>query len=179
MRQRLAKSVVVVGMMGAGKTAVGTVLARRLGVPFADSDLEIEKASNLTIAEIFAREGEAFFREKEEQVVMRLLDDNRRVLSLGGGAFLSPQIRAVVASRGISVWLRATVDVLWQRVRHKKTRPLLRTPDPRGTLARLTEERAPVYGLADVVVDTRADITAVETAGLVYEALAAREDVLA
>ena len=169
----------MVGMMGAGKTAVGSALARRLGVPFTDSDAEIERAANLTIAEIFAREGEGFFRRKEEQVVARLLGGRAGVLSLGGGAFLSPAIRETVRRQGVSVWLRATVDVLWNRVRHKKTRPLLSTPDPRGTLARLVAERAPVYALADVTIDARAELTAAETAGLVHDALAARTDVLA
>ena len=169
----------MVGMMGAGKTAVGTVLARRLGVPFTDSDAEIEKAANLSIAEIFAREGEPFFREKEEQVVARLLAGRAGVLSIGGGAFLSPRIRAMVGSRGISVWLRATVDVLWQRVRHKRTRPLLRTADPRGTLARLAAERDPIYGQADIIVDTLADFSPQQTADLVHAALSQRADVLA
>ncbi len=179
MRQPLEKTIVMIGMMGAGKTAVGQALARRLDVPFTDSDEEIERAANLSIGEIFARDGEAFFRRKEAQVIARLLEEQRGVLSVGGGAFLSGETRDLIRRQGVSVWLRATLDVLWPRVRRKPTRPLLRTPDPKDTLARLIEERAPVYALADVVVDTRADLTAAETAALVHEAVAARTDVLA
>jgi shikimate kinase len=179
LRQHLEKTIVMVGMMGAGKTAVGQALARRLNVPFTDSDSEIERAANLAISEIFARDGEAFFRQKESQVIARLLEGNHGVLSVGGGAFLSEDTRALIRRRAVSVWLRATVDVLWPRVKRKTTRPLLRTPDPRGTLARLIEEREPVYALADVIVDTRPDLTAAETAALVHEAVAARTDVLA
>jgi shikimate kinase len=179
LRQQLERSVVMVGMMGAGKSAVGLALARRLRVPFADSDTEIERAANLTIAEIFERDGETFFRRKETQVIERLLAGPRGVLSIGGGAFLVDENRRLIAARGVSVWLRATVDVLWPRVRRKSTRPLLRTADPRGTLVRLIEERGPVYALADLTVDTRADLSAAETAALVHDALLARTDVLA
>lgn len=169
----------MVGMMGAGKTAVGQALARRLGVPFTDSDQEIERASNQTISEIFARDGEAFFREKESQVIARLLEGRRGVLSIGGGAFLSESNRRVIRRNGISVWLRGSVDVLWPRVKRKTTRPLLKTADPRGTLARLVEERAPFYAEADIVIDTRPDLTAAETAALVHKAVAARSDAFA
>lgn len=169
----------MVGMMGAGKTAVGQALARRLGVPFTDSDQEIEKAANLTVAEIFARDGEAFFREKETQVIERLLHGRRGVLSVGGGAFLSEANRALIRRFGVSVWLRGSVEVLWPRVRRKTTRPLLKTPDPRGTLARLVAERAPIYALADITIETQAEYSAAETAALVHEAVAARTDVFA
>lgn len=169
----------MVGMMGAGKTAVGQALARRLQVPFVDSDEEIEQAANQSINEIFAREGEAFFREKETQVIGRLLEGRRGVLSVGGGAFLSERTRAAIREHGVSVWLRATAEVLWPRVRRRPKRPLLATPDPQGTLARLVAERAPVYALADIVVDTHADLSAADTAALVHEAVAARSDVLA
>jgi shikimate kinase len=179
LRQHLERSIVMVGMMGAGKTAVGQALARRLGVPFIDSDEEIERAANQSINEIFAREGEAFFREKEAQVISRLLEGRRGVLSVGGGAFLSERTRSAIRQHGVSVWLRATVDVLWPRVRRKPTRPLLKTPDPRGTLAHLVAERAPYYAMADVIVDTRSDLSAAETAALVHDAVAARSDVFA
>ena len=169
----------MVGMMGAGKTAVGQALARRLQVPFTDSDEEIEKAANLSINEIFARSGEVFFRKKEAQVIARLLLGRRGVLSVGGGAFLAEANRELIRSHGVSVWLRATVDVLWPRVRRKSNRPLLKTPDPRGTLTRLVAERAPIYGLADIVIDTGPDLSAAETAALVHAAVAARTDVLA
>ena len=168
---KLAKTVVLVGMMGAGKTAVGTALARMLGVPFLDSDEEIERAANRSIAEIFARDGESFFRDKEAQVIARLLDGAPAVLSTGGGAFLAERNRAAIAAKGVSVWLRADLDLLWQRVRHKTTRPLLRTPDPRRTLAELLEVRAPVYALAQVVVDSRPEFSVEDMAARVIAAL--------
>lgn len=155
---RLRKTVVMVGMMGAGKSAVGTALARLLNVPFLDSDEEIVKAANRTIAEIFARDGEAFFRQKEAQVIARLLRGPPCVLSTGGGAFMAEANRAEIARHGVSVWLRADVDLLWQRVRHKSTRPLLRTPNPKETLTELWKARTPVYALADVAVDSEPDL---------------------
>lgn len=178
MKVRLKKTVVLVGMMGAGKTAVGTALSRALGVPFLDSDEEIERAANMSVAEIFERDGEPFFREKEAQVLRRLLDAQPCVLSTGGGAFLAERNRRTIADKGVSVWLRADPELLWQRVRHKPTRPLLRTPDPKGTLIRLLEARAPFYGLAEIVVDAQPEYSVDEMAGKVLEALAARPDVL-
>lgn len=176
---RLRKTVVLVGMMGAGKTAVGTALARLLGVPFLDSDEEIEKAANRTVAEIFARDGEAFFREKEGQVLARLLSGRPCILSTGGGAFLAEANRRAIAEKGVAVWLRADLELLWNRVRHKSTRPLLRTPDPKATLRDLLAAREPVYALAGIVVDARPDYSIEDMAGKVVEALAARPDVLA
>jgi shikimate kinase len=155
---RLQKTVVLVGMMGSGKSAVGTALARLLAVPFVDSDDEIVKAANRSIAEIFARDGEPFFRQKEAQVIARLLRGAPCVLSTGGGAFMAEANRAEIAAHGVSVWLRADLDLLWQRVRHKTTRPLLRTPNPRETLAGLHAARTPVYALADVAVDAEPDL---------------------
>lgn len=176
---RLNKTIVLVGMMGAGKTAVGTQLARMLGVPFLDSDDEIARAADRTIAEIFERDGEAFFRLKESQVLARLLSGPPVVLSTGGGAFLAEENRQAIAEKGVSVWLRAELELLWQRVRHKATRPLLRTANPRATLRGLQEERAPVYGLADLVVDSRASYSVEDMAAKVREALTTRPDVLA
>jgi shikimate kinase len=175
---RLRKTVALVGMMGAGKTAIGTALARRLDVPFLDSDVEIERAANLTIAEIFERDGETFFRERETQVIGRLLDGPASVLSTGGGAFLRAENRALISARGVSLWLRADLDLLWSRVKHKTTRPLLRTEDPKGTLARLKAEREPVYALADLVVDAHANYSIDDMTGRVIEALAARPEIL-
>lgn len=153
MTTRLKKTVVLVGMMGAGKTAVGNALARALGVPFVDSDDEIEKAANMTVAEIFARDGEPFFRQKEAQVLERLLTGAPCVLSTGGGAYLSADNRATIARSGVAVWLKADLDLLWQRVRHKNTRPLLRTADPKETLRSLLEARTPAYSQAEVTVE--------------------------
>ncbi len=178
MAWRLKKTIVLVGMMGAGKTAVGTQLARLLSVPFVDSDDEIEKAANMTIAEIFARDGEDFFRAKESQVLSRLLRGRPCVLSTGGGAFLAEANRNVISAEGLSVWLRADLDLLWQRVRAKATRPLLRTPNPRETLATLYEARVGIYALADMVVDARPDLSVEVMADKVLQAVTARSDVL-
>ncbi|MEI4486476.1 shikimate kinase [Frigidibacter sp. MR17.14] len=173
-KARLRKTVVLVGMMGAGKTAVGTSLARALGVPFLDSDEEIEKAANRSVAEIFARDGEPFFRAKESQVIQRLLTGRPCVLSTGGGAFVSAENRAAIAERGVAVWLRADLDTLWNRVRHKSTRPLLRTPDPKGTLAALLAAREPVYGQAQITVDSKAEGSIDEMTARVIDALNAQ-----
>lgn len=175
---RLKKTVVLVGMMGAGKTAVGTALARLLAVPFRDSDEEIVRAASRSIAEIFERDGEPFFRARETEVLGRLLRADPSVLSTGGGAFLSPANRALIHDQGISVWLRADLDLLWNRVRHKSTRPLLRTDNPRETLRALYEARLPAYAQADLTVDSAADLSVEDMARRVAEALKTRADVL-
>jgi shikimate kinase len=175
---RLGKTVVMVGMMGAGKTAVGTALARQLGVPFLDSDEEITRAANRSIAEIFERDGEPFFRARETEVIGRLLRGTPCVLSTGGGAFLSAANRQLIHDVGVSVWLRADLDLLWQRVRHKTTRPLLRTPNPRETLRELYEARMPFYAEADLVVDSTPDLSVEDMATRVRQALLTRPDVL-
>lgn len=175
---RLKKTVVMVGMMGAGKTAVGTALAQRLGVPFRDSDEEIVQAADRSIAEIFERDGEPFFRARETEVLHRLLIGAPCVLSTGGGAFLSEANRAMIHEVGVSVWLRADLDVLWQRVRHKNTRPLLRTANPRETLRGLYEARLPIYQQADITVTSESEFSVDEMAQRVVDALAARPDVL-
>lgn len=176
--RRLKKTVVMVGMMGAGKTAVGTAVARNLGVPFLDSDEEIVRAAQRSIAEIFERDGEPFFRARETEVLARLLRGAPCILSTGGGAFLSEINRKLVQEAGVSVWLRADLDLLWQRVRHKTTRPLLRTANPRETLRQLYEARVPLYSLADIAVDSAADLSIEEMAAKVVAALALRSDVL-
>lgn len=175
---RLKKTVVLVGMMGSGKTAVGGALARLLGVPFLDSDHEIVVAANLSIPEIFERYGEPFFREKETQIITRLLESGPSILSTGGGAFLAPENREIISRMGVAVWLRADLDLLWQRVRHKGTRPLLRTADPLATLRQLCESRGPVYARADLVADADAEYTIEEMADEVAAVLATRPDVL-
>jgi len=174
----LKKTVVLVGMMGSGKTAVGTAVSRLLKVPFLDSDAEIEAAANMTIAEIFERDGEPFFRDKETQVITRLLEQRRGILSTGGGAFLTERNRRIIADKGVAVWLRADPDLLWSRVRHKSTRPLLRTANPRQTLRKLCVAREPSYAEADLVVDARANYSIEDMANRVIEALATRPDVL-
>jgi shikimate kinase len=175
---RLAKTVVLVGMMGAGKTAVGTALARLLGTELRDSDEEIVRAASRSIAEIFERDGEPFFRARESEVIGRLLRGTPCVLSTGGGAFLSEANRQLIHDVGVSVWLRADLDLLWQRVRHKTTRPLLRTPNPRETLRQLYEARLPFYAKADLTVDSAADLSVEGMAGRVIQALTTRPDVL-
>ncbi|GAB5445872.1 MAG: shikimate kinase [Gymnodinialimonas sp.] len=145
---KLAKSVVLIGMMGAGKTAIGRALSATLGVPLRDSDTEIVQSAQLTIAEIFERYGELFFREKEGQVIARLLDGEPCILSTGGGAWLSEANRGMLLARASVVWLEADLPLLWSRVKHKTHRPLLRTDDPRATLAELLEARTPAYALA-------------------------------
>ncbi len=178
MAWRLTKTVALIGMMGAGKTAVGTQLARVLGVPFVDSDEEIVRAANRSIAEIFERDGEPFFRARETEVLSRLLRGAPSVLSTGGGAFLSGANRQMIAGHGVSVWLNADLDLLWQRVRHKSTRPLLRTATPRETLRTIYEARVPVYALADLTVESRPEFSVEDMAARVALALQSRPDVL-
>jgi shikimate kinase len=168
----------MVGMMGAGKTAVGKALAARLHVPFLDSDAEIESAANMSIPEIFSRDGEPFFRKKESQVIRRLLEGRPGVLSTGGGAFLSEDNRAVISEKGVSVCLSADLDVLWNRVKHRDTRPLLKTANPRQTLADLLAVRGPVYALADLIVPSESQIPIDVMVDRVIAALATRPDVL-
>lgn len=150
MAQRLQRHIVLIGMMGAGKTAIGTELARKLQVPFTDSDAEIEAAAAMSISEIFARDGEAFFRDREAQVISRILGQAPGVISTGGGAWMQARNREMIKGRALSVWLHCDLETLWQRVKQRSTRPLLQTADPKGTLATLLEQRSPVYALADL-----------------------------
>lgn len=177
-RYQLKKTVAMVGMMGAGKTAVGRAVAATLGAPFLDSDSEIEAAANLSVPEIFERDGEAFFRKRETEVIARLLDSARGILSTGGGAFLTESNRQLISERGVSVWLNADIELLWNRVKHKDTRPLLRTDDPKATLTALHAARVPFYKQADltVICDARLSIDAM--AERVIATLLERPDVL-
>ncbi|MBR9839543.1 shikimate kinase [Salipiger thiooxidans] len=175
---KLKKTVVLVGMMGAGKTAVGKALAHALRVPFRDSDAEIELAANMTIAEIFSRDGEPFFRERESQVIARLLDGRPSVLSTGGGAYMREENRRMITERGVAVWLDAALPVLWNRVKHKDTRPLLRTADPHATLRELYCKRVPIYALSDLTVASEQGKSVEAMAQRVIEALKTRPDVL-
>ena len=165
-----SRSIVLVGMMGAGKTSIGRRLADTLGLTFVDADAEIESAAGKTISEIFAEDGEAYFRDGERRVIARLLAEGARVLATGGGAFMNDETRERIRDGGISVWLRADLDVLMQRVRKRTTRPLLKTEDPEGTMRRLMDERHPVYGTADVTVQSR-DVQHEVIVGEIIEAL--------
>ena len=149
------RSVVLVGMMGAGKSSIGRRLATRLGLSFVDADAEIEKAASMSIEEIFATRGEAYFRAGEARVIARLLEGGPQVLATGGGAFMNADTRTTIRAKGISVWLRATLDVLSRRIRRRSDRPLLKSDDPLETLKRLIDERYPVYAEADTLVMSR------------------------
>jgi len=152
--RKLEKTLVLVGMMGAGKTSVGRRLASVLGVPFRDADVEIETAAGCTINDIFERFGEPAFRSGERKVIARLLSDPPHVLAAGGGAFVDAETRERIKEKAVSVWLRAPLDLLIQRVMRKDTRPLLRNTDSRATLERLLREREPIYAQADIIVES-------------------------
>ncbi len=149
------RSIVLVGMMGAGKSSIGRRLAKKLNLAFVDADAEIELAAGMPITDIFDHHGEDYFRSGEARVIARLLDQGRQVLATGGGAFMNPTTRALIAAKGISVWLKAEPDILLRRIRRRSDRPLLRTADPAATLKRLIEERYPVYAEADVTIHSR------------------------
>ena len=150
----LDRSIVLVGLMGAGKTCIGRRLAARLGLGFTDADQEIEAAAGCSIEDFFAEHGEAAFRDGERRVIKRLLAGAPRVVSTGGGAFMDAGTRAEIRARGISLWLRADLDLLLKRTSRRKNRPLLKRGDPRQILDRLIQERYPVYAEADTVVDS-------------------------
>ena len=149
------RSVVLVGLMGCGKTSTGRWLARRLGLEFVDADTEIEWAAGMSISEIFETHGETYFRAGERRVMARLLSEGPRIIATGGGAFINEHTRAAIGAKALSVWLKADLDVLWRRVRRRTHRPLLKTADPEGTLRTLMEQRYPVYGRADLTVASR------------------------
>ena len=152
---RIDCSIVFVGLMGAGKSAIGRRLASRLGMPFVDADDEIERAAGCSISDIFELHGEAAFRDGERRVIARLLARPPHVLATGGGAFMDPETRAAIRESGISVWLRAELDLLVSRVSRRNNRPLLAGGDPHAILQRLMAERHPIYAQADIVVESR------------------------
>jgi shikimate kinase len=150
------RSVVLVGMMGVGKSSIGRRLAARLGIPFVDADTEIEKAAGMSISDIFARHGEADFRSGEARVIARLLDTGPQVLATGGGAVMNEGTRAAIKAKGVSIWLSADFDVLMRRIaKRKNDRPMLQTDDPAETLRQLLKEREPVYAQADLAIASR------------------------
>lgn len=153
----LERPVVLVGLMGAGKTTVGRRLATRFGAPFVDSDSEIEAAAGYSVQDIFDKYGEAAFREGERKVMLRLLKEPAQIIATGGGAFMDASTRQMIADNGISVWLKAELPVLLERVSRRNHRPLLKTGDPEQILGRLIKERYPVYAEADIVVESAHD----------------------
>lgn len=152
----LDRTLALVGLMGSGKTTVGRRLARVLCMPFADADDEIEAAAGQSVAEIFAQHGEPEFRRGERQVIARLLSGPPHVLATGGGAFIDPSTRALMKQRAVSVWLKAPLDVLMRRVTRRDHRPLLKQDDPKSVMARLMEQRYPIYAEADIIIETGA-----------------------
>lgn len=149
------RSIVLVGLMGCGKSAIGRRLAQGIDLPFVDADEEIERAADQSISEIFSRYGETYFRDGERKVIARLLAGDPLVLATGGGAFMMAQTRERIADRGISIWLKADLAVLMRRVMRRDNRPLLRTPDPEGRMRELIAQRYPVYATADITVESR------------------------
>lgn len=150
-----ARSLVMVGLMGCGKSSVGRRLAARLDIPFVDADDEIERAAQKTIPEIFADHGETSFRDGERRVIKRLLQNGPQVLATGGGAYMNPETRAAIRSAGIAIWLRAELPVLMRRVMKRDNRPLLKVDDPEAVMRGLMDARYPVYAEADLVVESR------------------------
>lgn len=167
----LSRPLVLVGLMGAGKSSIGRRLAQKLGVPFADADAEIEKAAGRTIPEIFEAFGEAEFRNGERRVIRRLIEaGGPRVLATGGGAFMADDTRSLIKERASTLWLKADFDTLYERVSRRSNRPLLKTADPKATLQELMDRRYPIYAEADIVVETwRVPIE--ETVDRVYHAV--------
>ena len=164
------KSIVLIGLMGAGKTAIGRRLAGRLSLPFVDADSEIERAAGQSISDIFGEHGEAYFRDGERRVIERLLQDGPQVLATGGGAYITPETREAVGQKGISVWLKADLDVLMERVGRRDNRPLLKTGDPEQVMKKLIEDRYPVYANADITVQSR-NVTHETIVGEIVKAL--------
>jgi len=155
-RQRLGqRPIVLVGLMGAGKTSVGRRLADKLGVPFVDADHEIEAAAGKTIKEIFADHGEPYFREGERRVIQRLIGNGAQVLATGGGAYMNDETRQRIQEKGIAVWLKASLPILMKRVMKRQDRPLLQAEDPEAVMRGLIDKRYPVYAQADVTVESR------------------------
>lgn len=166
------RNLVLVGLMGAGKSAIGRIVAQQLGLPFVDTDTEIERVSRMTIAELFAAYGEEEFRALETRVIKRLLRTGPRVVSTGGGAFINERTRKQIERGGLSVWLNADLDVLWERVNKRDHRPLLKTENPKQTLKDLMDKRYPIYALADITVlsrDVRKEVIANEVLTSVIE----------
>ena len=167
------RPIVLVGLMGAGKTSIGRRLAEKMGLTFVDADHEIEAAAGKTIADIFAEHGETYFRDGERKVIARLMENGEQILATGGGAYMNPETRARIREGGICVWLKADLDLLMKRVMKRNDRPLLRTADPEAVMRRLIEDRYPVYAEADVTVECR-DVQHAQMVNEVLRAIASK-----
>jgi shikimate kinase len=171
-RRKLAdRPLVLVGLMGAGKSSIGRRLAEKLGLPFVDADHEIELAAGKTVTEIFADHGEPYFREGERRVIARLMENGAQVMATGGGAYMNDETRDVIAKRGVSVWLRAELPLLMKRVLKRSDRPLLSNEDPEAVMRGLIAQRYPIYAKADLTVDSK-DVQHGEMVGDVIKCLA-------
>ncbi len=165
------KNLVFVGMMGSGKSAIGKLVASKIGVPFADTDVEVENIERIPIVELFKERGEEYFRDQETQVLRNLLSGPPRLVALGGGGFLSDRNRQIIRSRGVSVWLSADAGLLWSRVKDKTHRPLLQTMDPYATLVDMLARRTPFYEMADLRVQAQDGLSKEEMAQKVADAI--------
>jgi shikimate kinase len=168
------RSIVLVGIMGVGKSTIGKRLSQYLDIPFVDADKEIEKAAGMDIQDIFDQFGEEAFRSGEKKVIKRLMSEGQKILATGGGAFMNEDIRVDVAESGVSVWLSADLDILMKRVQRRANRPLLRTEDPEATMVALLDERNPIYALSDIHIESRTvsrDVIAGEVVDLLAEKL--------
>ena len=168
------RSIVLVGIMGVGKSTIGKRLSQYLDIPFVDADKEIEAAAGMSVQDIFDQFGEEAFRSGEKKVIRRLLDEGQKILATGGGAFMNEETRDEIQQRGVSVWLKADLDVLMKRVQRRSDRPLLKTEDPEATMKALLDERNPVYALADLEIESRTvsrDVIAGEVVDLLADAL--------
>ena len=174
----LNKTIALVGMMGSGKSAIGKVVSSILDVPFIDADAEIERAAKLSIPEIFERHGEQFFRNKEDKIIKRLLQEKPCILATGGGAFINNRIRTSIKEYGVSVWLNVDLELLWNRVKHKKSRPLLRTDNPKETLTNIYTDRFRTYSLADIIIESNSKSSLEDMANLVIKSLLDRNDLI-
>lgn len=176
-RRALAgRSIVLVGIMGVGKSTIGKRLSQYLDIPFVDSDKEIEKAAGMSVPDIFDQFGEEAFRSGEKKVIKRLMGEGQKIMATGGGAFMNEDVRADIAEGGVSVWLSADLDILMKRVQRRADRPLLKTEDPEATMKALLDERNPVYALSDIQIESRTvsrDVIAGELADLLAEKLPA------
>jgi|TARA_B110000305_G_C19387298_1_gene612906 shikimate kinase len=167
----LKKPIVLVGMMGSGKTAVGNALSKSLNVEHVDSDEEIVKAANMSIAEIFERDGEIFFRERESEILNRILDGKPKIISTGGGAFSTPLNRKLISQKGVSIWLNADINLLWSRIKNNKTRPLLNVTNPFEVLKKLNSDRKSIYDMATICVEICEDYTIAMTSNVIIKKL--------